>query len=93
MRDTIGGMKTNNRKNGKDATENEVIHITDDESWEPFDDCPICKAMEDGSADTLEGLLEAFKRAEKEGHRVGYGDEFELRKNIRVSGKRKKEDE
>jgi tetratricopeptide (TPR) repeat protein len=33
--------------------------------WEGFDDCPICRAMKDGTANNLEGLEKAFKEAEK----------------------------
>ncbi len=36
-------------------------------SWEPFDDCPVCQAMKDGSASTAKGLLAAFAKAKREG--------------------------
>ncbi|GEM_PF-4618268 len=47
-------MKTNklNKKNAK---------------WEGFDDCPICRAMKNGTADTMNGLMNAFREAEKSG--------------------------
>ena len=35
------------------------------ETWTGFDDCPICRAMRDGRADTLEGLTEAFREAKR----------------------------
>ena len=35
------------------------------------DDCPICKAMKDGSADSLKGLMKTFKKAEEEADFLG----------------------
>ncbi|TSC92667.1 MAG: hypothetical protein CEN89_535 [Candidatus Berkelbacteria bacterium Licking1014_7] len=46
------------------------------EKYEEFDDCPVCRAMKDGTADTVEGLLKAFQEAEKQGAIVG-GEFFE----------------
>lgn len=42
--------------------------------WEGFDDCPVCRAMKNGEANSLEGLMKAFKEAEKMGGVVGFGD-------------------
>jgi hypothetical protein len=42
-----------------------------DESWDYFCDCPICQAMKNGTADTLEGLRAAFKEAEEKQKREG----------------------
>ena len=39
--------------------------------WEGGDDCEICRAMESGEADSLEGLKAAFDRANKKGSKVG----------------------
>ena len=36
-----------------------------------FDDCPICQAMKEGKAGTLEELKEAFKKAKEQGAVVG----------------------
>ncbi|MCX6717744.1 MAG: hypothetical protein NTU76_03670 [Candidatus Taylorbacteria bacterium] len=33
--------------------------------WEGFDDCPICQAMKNGKANTVEGLKKAFDEANK----------------------------
>ena len=44
------------------------------------DNCPICRAMEDGSANTIEGQMKAFEDAEKQGAVVG-GKYFEKEKN------------
>ena len=54
-------MKKENNKNKKDE-------------WEDCDDCAICKAMKNGEADSMEGLMKAFKEAEKNGGIVGFGD-------------------
>jgi hypothetical protein len=41
-----------------------------------FDDCPICQAMKEGKAGTLEELKEAFRKAKEKGAIVG-GEAFE----------------
>ncbi|MEI8123638.1 MAG: hypothetical protein WCG60_00500 [bacterium] len=39
--------------------------IAKDGEWEGFDDCPICQAMKNGKANTMEGLKNAFDEANK----------------------------
>lgn len=41
-----------------------------------FDDCPICQAMKEGKAGTMEDLKEAFQKAKEQGAVVG-GKMFE----------------
>lgn len=48
-----------------------------DDGWEYFDDCPICQAMKNGTADTLEGLTEAFREAERQGFDVHFAEDDE----------------
>ena len=50
-------FKVNNMSNKKDDFE--------------FDDCPICQAMKEGKASTMEELKEAFKKAKEQGAVVG----------------------
>jgi len=45
-------MKKSNNKNKK-------------EEWEDCDDCAICRAMKNGEAKDMEGLMKAFAEAEK----------------------------
>ncbi|MBU0999217.1 hypothetical protein KKG24_02820 [Patescibacteria group bacterium] len=52
-------MKKNNNKN---------------DEWEDCDDCAICRAMKNGEANDMEGLMKVFQEAEKEGGIVGFGD-------------------
>lgn len=54
-------MKKQKNKNKKDE-------------WEGFDDCLICQAMKNGEASNMDGLMKAFKEAEKKGGVVGFGD-------------------
>lgn len=65
------------KKRKKTLGDKKVTHITGEKDWEYFDDCPICQAMKNGTADTLEGLVNAFKEAKKKGHRVYISDKFE----------------
>jgi len=37
------------------------------DDWEGSDDCAICRAMKNGTADSMEGLMKAFKETEEEG--------------------------
>ncbi len=37
-----------------------------DNDWKYFDDCPICQAMKEGRANTVEELREAFKEAKRQ---------------------------
>jgi len=41
------------------------------DDFEFDDDCPICKAMKEGRAGTMEELKEAFKKAKEQGAAVG----------------------
>ena len=45
------------------------------DEWEDCDDCAICQAMKNGTANTVEGLMKAFQEAEKSGiGKVGFGN-------------------
>ncbi|MFA6042982.1 MAG: hypothetical protein WCV85_03490 [Patescibacteria group bacterium] len=33
--------------------------------WQGFDDCPICQAMQNGTANSVEGLMAAFQAAKR----------------------------
>lgn len=45
------------------------------DEWEGCDDCEICKAMKNGDANTYDGLIKAFKKAEIQGKgKVYLGD-------------------
>ena len=46
------------------------------EDFDFFDDCPICQAMKEGKAGTLEELKAAFQKAKEKGAMVG-GEIFE----------------
>lgn len=50
--------------------------------WEGFDDCPICQAMKNGKADSMEGLMKAFQEAEKKGGVVGFGNNHDSNDSI-----------
>ncbi|MDD5720913.1 MAG: hypothetical protein PHT16_00470 [Candidatus Pacebacteria bacterium] len=55
-------MKNNNKK----------------DDWEDCDDCAVCRAMKNGEANDMEGLMKAFAEAEKDGvGKVGFGDRDE----------------
>ena len=55
-------MKKENNKNKKDE-------------WEDCDDCAICRAMKNGEANDMEGLMKAFQEAEKDNvGKVGFGN-------------------
>ena len=63
-------MKKDNNKNKKDE-------------WEDFDDCAICQAMKNGTANNAEGLMKAFQEAEKNGiGKVGFGNNHESDSSI-----------
>ncbi|MBI3306025.1 hypothetical protein HYZ82_02725 [Candidatus Nomurabacteria bacterium] len=48
---------------------------TKKDEWEDCDDCAICQAMKNGTANNLEGLMKAFQEAEKSGiGKVGFGN-------------------
>lgn len=52
-----------------------------DEWGEDCDDCAICRAMKNGEADSMEGLMKAFKEAEVEGKGVvGFGNVIKAKK-------------
>jgi len=43
------------------------------DEWEGFDDCAVCQVMKSGEADNTEGLMKAFREAEKSGvGKVGF---------------------
>lgn len=44
------------------------------DEWKDCDDCAICRAMKNGEANDMEGLMKAFQEAEKNGGMVGFGD-------------------
>lgn len=52
------------------------------DEWEGFDDCAICRAMKNGEANDMEGLMKAFKEAEKKGGVVGFGDNLDSNDSI-----------
>jgi len=48
------------------------------DEWEDCDDCAICQAMKNGTANNMEGLIKAFEEAENDGiGKVGFGDNHE----------------
>lgn len=65
-------MKKKSKQN-KDDSENTVdnnAQCSDYGNWEFDDDCPICQAMKNGTADTLEGMKKACKKAWLQGECV-----------------------
>ena len=45
------------------------------DEWEDCDDCAICQAMKNGTANDMEGLMKAFQEVEKSGKGVvGFGN-------------------
>src|SRR3989344_3685827 len=51
------------KKNSKKKNNND--------EWKGCDNCAICKAMKNGDANSLEGLKDAFRKAEEGGAHVG----------------------
>jgi hypothetical protein len=45
------------------------------DEWEDCDDCAICMATKNGTANDMESLMKAFREVEKSGKgMVGFGD-------------------
>ncbi|OGI87827.1 hypothetical protein A2906_02235 [Candidatus Nomurabacteria bacterium RIFCSPLOWO2_01_FULL_37_25] len=63
-------MKKEKNKNRKDE-------------WEGFDDCAICQAMKNGTANNAKDLMKAFQEAEKSGiGKVGFGNSHDSDSSI-----------
>ncbi|MFA5791982.1 MAG: hypothetical protein WC884_03005 [Candidatus Paceibacterota bacterium] len=53
------------------------------DEWEDCDDCAICRAMKNGKANDMEGLMKAFEEAEKNGiGKVGFGNNHDSDSSI-----------